>query len=78
MIGGSSPGRGGNFSLHYRVQTDSGTHSVSYPVDTRGFSLGIKGPGREADQSPPPSAEVKKAWIYTSSPPIRLHGVVLS
>jgi hypothetical protein len=36
------------------------------------------GPGSEADHSPPSSAEVKNAWIYTSIPPIRLHGVVLS
>jgi hypothetical protein len=27
--------------------------------------------------TPPSSAEVKNAWSYTSSPPIRLHGVVL-
>jgi hypothetical protein len=33
---------------------------------------------READHSPPFSAEVKNAWSYTSTPPIRLHGVVLS
>jgi hypothetical protein len=25
--------------------------------------------GREADHSPPTSAEVKKMWIYTSTPP---------
>jgi hypothetical protein len=35
-------------------------------------------PGREADHSPPSSAEIKNAWSYTSTPPIRLHGVVLS
>jgi hypothetical protein len=29
------------------------------------FSLGIKRPGREADHSPPSSAEVKNAWSYT-------------
>jgi hypothetical protein len=34
--------------------------------------------GREADHSPPCSAEVKNAWSYTSTPPIRLHGVVFS
>jgi hypothetical protein len=28
--------------------------------------------------SPPSSANVKNAWSYTSTPPIRLHGVVLS
>jgi hypothetical protein len=40
-------------------------------------SLGVKRLGREADQSPPSSAEVKNAWSYTSTPSIRLHGVVL-
>jgi len=28
--------------------------------------------------SPPSSAEVKNAWSYTFTPPVRLHGVVLS
>jgi hypothetical protein len=37
----------------------------------------VKGPGREVDHSPPTIAEVKKMWIYTSTP-IRLHGVVLN
>jgi hypothetical protein len=32
------------------------------------FSLGVKRPGREADHSPPSSAEVKNAWSYTSAP----------
>jgi hypothetical protein len=30
---------------------------------------GVKQPGREANHSPPASAEVKKIWIYTSTPP---------
>jgi hypothetical protein len=42
------------------------------------LSLGVKRPGREADHSPPSTAEVKNAWSYTSAPPIRPHGVVLS
>jgi hypothetical protein len=42
------------------------------------FFLVIKQPGREADHSPPSSAEVKNMWIYTSNPSISLHGVVLS
>jgi hypothetical protein len=33
---------------------------------------GVKQPGREADQSPLNSAEVKKMWIYTSTPPYAL------
>jgi hypothetical protein len=40
------------------------------------LSLGVKRPGREADHSPPSSAEVKNARSYTSIPPLRLHGVV--
>jgi hypothetical protein len=42
------------------------------------LSLRVKRPGCEAEHSPPSSAEVKNAWSYTSIPPIRLHGVVLS
>jgi hypothetical protein len=30
---------------------------------------GALSPGREADHSPPTSAEVKKTWVYTSTPP---------
>jgi hypothetical protein len=41
-------------------------------------SLGVKRPGREADHLPPSSGEVKNAWNYTYTPPIRLHGIVLS
>jgi len=31
--------------------------------------VGAKHPGREADQSPPSSAEVKNVWDYTSTLP---------
>jgi hypothetical protein len=34
-----------------------------------GFSTGVKRLGREGDHSPPTNAEVKKMWIYTSTPP---------
>jgi hypothetical protein len=44
----------------------------------RALSLGVKLPGSEADHSPPSSAEVKDVWSHTSTPPIHLHGVVLS
>jgi hypothetical protein len=33
------------------------------------------GSGREADYSPPPSAEVNDEWSYTSTPQRRLHSV---
>jgi hypothetical protein len=42
------------------------------------LSLGVKAPAHEADHLLPSSAEVKNAWSYTSTPLIRLHGVVLS
>jgi hypothetical protein len=42
------------------------------------LSLGVKRPRREADHSSPSSTEVKNAWSYTPTPPIRLHGVVLN
>jgi hypothetical protein len=32
------------------------------------ISPGVKRQGRDADHSPPTSAEVKKTWIYTSTP----------
>jgi len=34
--------------------------------------------GCEADHSPPSIAEVKNGWSCNSTPPICLHGVVLS
>jgi hypothetical protein len=72
------PAGAGNFSLHHRVQNGSGAHRTSYPMGTKGTSLGVKRPRGEADHSPPSSAEVKE-WVklYLHSP-IRLHGVVLS
>jgi len=42
------------------------------------ISTGVKRPRREANYSPPSSAEIKNVWIYTSTPPIRLHGMVLN
>jgi hypothetical protein len=68
---------GSRFSLLHVVQTGSGTHPASYPMGTGAFSLGIKQPGLEADHSPPTSADVKKTWIYTSTPPC-LYGIVLN
>jgi len=41
------------------------------------LSLQVERPGREADHLPPPSAEAKNAWSYTSTPLIHLHDMVL-
>jgi len=41
------------------------------------FSSEVKRPGREADHSPPSTAEIKNSWSDTSStPPVRVHGMV--
>jgi hypothetical protein len=60
---------GKRFSLLHIVQTGSGVHPTSYKMGTGGSFPGIKRQGRETDHSPPTSAEVKKMWIYTSTPP---------
>jgi hypothetical protein len=44
----------------------------------RALSPRVKRPGGEADHSPVSSAEVQDARNYTSTPPTRLHGLVLS
>jgi hypothetical protein len=62
------PAGAGNFSLHHRVQNGSGAHPASYTMGTRDSFPGVKRPGREADHSPPSSAEVKNAWSYISTP----------
>jgi hypothetical protein len=63
----SIPGRGkeGNFSLRHSVHTGSGAHTASYPMGIRGSFPRGKRPLREADHSPPSSAEVKNARSYT-------------
>jgi hypothetical protein len=67
------PTGAGDFSFHHRVQKVSGARPALYTVGTGGsFS------GSEADHLLPSSAEVKIAWNYTSTPPIRLHDMVLS
>jgi hypothetical protein len=61
------PAGAGNFSLHHRLQNGSGAHPASYPMGTRGSF-----PVREADHSPPSSAEVKecvKLYLHSSNTP---------
>jgi hypothetical protein len=62
------PARAGNFSLHHRVQNGSEAQPASYPMGTRGSSLGVKRPGREADHSPPSNAEVKASGAIPPLP----------
>jgi hypothetical protein len=57
-----------DFSLLHSVQTGSGVHPASYPNGTVGFSPGVKRQGREADHSPPSSAEVKNGGAIPPLP----------
>jgi hypothetical protein len=76
----------------YRVQNGSGPPQPPIQWVPGSFSPGVNWSRREADLSPPSSAEVKNAWGCTSAPPyvfkagclvkhkiyIRRHSVVLS
>jgi hypothetical protein len=46
-----------------------GVHPNSYLVGTGAFSPEVKRSELEVGHSPPASAEVKKMWIYTFTPP---------
>jgi hypothetical protein len=78
---GSVPGRG-NDGIIFLIVTASRPNlgSIQPPIQwmQQALSPEVKRPGRKADHSPPLSAESKNAWIYATTPPIRLHGVVLS
>jgi hypothetical protein len=51
------------------IETGSGAHPDSYPMGTGVPSPGRKRQERETDHSSPTSAEMKKTWTYTSTPP---------
>jgi hypothetical protein len=64
-------------SLPHRVQTGRGALPASSPLDTGDFSPELKLPGGEVFIQLPLIPECKNAWNHSSTPPIRLHGVVL-
>jgi hypothetical protein len=61
--------RARDFSVLHSVQTGSRVRPASYSVDIVGPFREVKRPGREFDHSTPSSAEIKKEWSYTSTPP---------
>jgi hypothetical protein len=73
-----SPGRVKNF--HFSISSRPTLGSTKPPVQwvLGAPSPGVKRQGREADYSPATSANVKKTWIYTSTPRIQLHGAELN
>jgi hypothetical protein len=65
----SSPGDGKNFHFSMSSRPALGPTQSPIPWATTAFSSGVKRSGREADRSLPTSAEIKKTWLYTSTPP---------
>jgi hypothetical protein len=63
------PAGAGNFSLHLFISASRLVlaHPASYPMGTMVPFLGVKQPDREADHSPPSSAEVKNVWSCIST-----------
>jgi hypothetical protein len=70
------PARKKDFCLH-SVRTGSGAQPASYPMGTVGLSPGVRQQRREADHSPPPSAEAKNGGAM-SPLPTRCHGTELN
>jgi hypothetical protein len=69
---GADYGLAGKGSIPGSAHADPGPHPTSYPKGTVGSFRGGKWPVREADHSPPTSAEVKNCgaippFLYTSS-----------
>jgi hypothetical protein len=73
------PAVAGNLS-HYpaSVQNGSGPNQPPFQWIPGAPSLGVKRPGAWSWPLTSFNAEVKNTWSYTSTPPIRLHGLVLS
>jgi hypothetical protein len=69
-IGARSPAGEEDFSSSLCVQTGSGAYPASCTMGTRGPAPGVKArPGRDADHSPPSSAEVENHLeLYLLSP----------
>lgn len=47
-------------------------------MSTGGYLYGVTAATVENDHSLPSIIDVKNAWRYSSAPPLRVHGVVLS
>ena len=54
------------------IQTRSGAHKASYPVDPTAFITEVRQSGQEADHSPPPSVKVKNVRCHTFTLPYKL------
>jgi hypothetical protein len=66
------PARVTDFFSLYSVQIDYGVHSAPYSIGTRCSFLGVQRPRREADHSPPSTAEVKNGGAIPPLPHISM------
>ena len=66
LVGRSNPDRGRIHFAFPNVQTGSEALPSTYSLDSFPWTMWV---GREVDHSPPPSAEYKHEWNYTSAPP---------
>jgi hypothetical protein len=64
----SSPGRVKNFLFSTSSRPDLGPTQLPIQWVPRALSPGVKRPGSEANHPLRTSAEIKKMWIYTSTP----------
>jgi hypothetical protein len=76
---GSIPAETEDFYSSLCIQTDSGAHPASCPIGTGvSFPGGKARPGRDADHSPPSSAEFKNKFelylLALQVPPWRVAG----
>jgi hypothetical protein len=57
-------------NFHFSMSSGPALGSTQPPIQwgTGPLTSAVKRPGREADHSPPASAEVNKTWIYTATP----------
>jgi hypothetical protein len=77
----SEPGEeGGHWTCHLGVKRYEGLPDRLWGPHSLLFDgyQGVKRPELETDHSHATNAEVKEMWIYTPSPPISLHDVVLN
>jgi hypothetical protein len=73
----SIPDRRWDFSPCHRARPALGPTHPPIQWVQQVLSPEVKWPGRETNNSPPSSAEVKNTWSYTPVPPIRLTHVVM-
>jgi hypothetical protein len=78
VVGSSSPGRVQNFLSSTSFRPALGSTQPPTQWVPGALFPDVKQQEREADHSSPTSVEVKQMWIYKSTPPIHLHGVVLN